>query len=218
MVRIESPAIVSSIVVTLSALTACSRSEAPPPNLWIWQFVEMPSKDGEWFEELESVLSLLDETETVSLSTRPEFCKALASSGDASSNSANLEYSELVGERFYDRYEYRGRRIKTSSLIALVEAATDLSRQLVNTGELESAASIADSLLLLGYQMSRNGENNVVAIVRLHVWSAALDCILATQQGADPRIRAQIDGAKELIRVELAQIRERKSGRLYYPF
>jgi len=178
----------------------------------------MPGEDGEWFEELESVISLLDEGGTVSLSTRPEFCKALARSGDTSANSAHLEYSTLVGERFYDRYEYRGRRIKTSSLITVAKAADGLSRELINTGELESVDSIADSLLLLGYQMSRNGENAAIASIRLNVWFRALDCILATKRGNDPSIRARIEVAKELIRVEWVQLRARNSDRLYHPF
>ena len=208
--------VLASLVIILSAFTACSRSD--PPELWIWQFVEIPSEDGEWFEELSSVLSLLDAEGTVPPSIHREFCEALARLGNTSSNSAQLKHFRILGDKFFDRYEYHGREIKTSSLVTLVKAANSLSHQFIETGDLESADSLANSLLLLGYQMCRNGENIVVANLRLTVWRWGLDCVLATQRGHDPNTRTQVENAKERIRVEFAQIRERDSGRLYYPF
>ena len=202
------------------APAACSRSNDPPPDLWVWQFVEMPSEDNDFFEALPAVLKFVDNEGNVPPESRLEFCNALHHVTNASRNSGQLKYTKfpMTSDRFWNHYESGGQTIEAGRLLDLTKAAKRISQSLIDTGDLDAAASLAQSLLLLGYQMSRNGEAGLVAAIRCATWGTALDTLLIAGHEQGPQVREHIEKTREALRAECAETRGRDPNRIYYPF
>jgi hypothetical protein len=160
----------------------------------------------------------VDEEGSVSSSAKPIFCEALTRLGDVSENGAQLKAHWLAGEKFFDRYEDDGRTITTRQVITLGKAAHTLAQQLLEAEDQEAAKSLANSLLLVGYQLSRNGENNVVATLRVALWQDALELMKASGDADTPSTRSAIEEAEHQMQLERIGIRERDPDRLFYPF
>ena len=199
---------------------ACSDSNGLPSDHWVWQFVDPPSDDRDFFEELPTVLVFVDHEGNVSPGAQIEFSNALHRITSASRNSGEPKRTVLriTGDRFWHHYESGGQTVEVARLIDVVKAAANVSQNLIEGGDVDRAESLAESLLLFGYQVSRNGEGSLIASVRHASWATALDRLLVLGPGDDPQFRQYIERAQQARRAEMVEIKDRDSNRLYYPF
>jgi len=205
----------------LIVVCACDARTGPdnPSHAWIWLHAVRPIADDDAADAFLELLALSGGR--CDAANHPEIIKSLTRIARAERNSIVLVPIKLPLEnRRYFRIKVRDTQVSPEQMTAVREciksiaAGSSGSERELTGGRGTSRGDLARCLLILGWQLSRNGEDKVQALNRLWLWDQAVDLLFLEH----PERRDELESQRTLLRQEAEQVKSMETGTLWEPF
>lgn len=205
------------LAVTVAFLIGCG-DHSSAQNEWIWRFADRPTKPLDAFPYLLAADRLVA-NETSTADTSAFVLASITTAVDCAKFSGRPNRFNVGGETFSDRLVSGNDELTFKGLTALVDLLMSTANARIEEDRYDDAAEVARNLLVLSYFITRNGEDKVLATLRVSMWWRALEVLrtIATAQGQDELLPALEAQQRKLDAVN-AEVRDRNPNRLYYPF
>ncbi|MCH8344298.1 MAG: hypothetical protein IH983_09935 [Planctomycetes bacterium] len=202
-------------------LYSCRSRDQRSDTLWIWKYATPPSGDCDAFTHLAAAAGTLDADGQIAARYEATFEGALVSLAGCRHFSGTLDRTspDQFGNIYSTGLVSENELVEHGALFDVARAARLLCEEMLDSNSVAIARDIARSILVFGYQISRNGEDYLLAPTRLAVWQIGVDALIsiAIHEG-NSDIRQELEAKQVELREELEKVRQRDSNKVYFPF
>jgi len=217
------PARALALAVLLAGSSCTSKRSEPPAAYthWVWTFVDTPTSDDDGFVHLQKAVMFINAPAGGGPASRPEQAIdeiIIAGNCERFSGRPRQFVLQPVGEVFFDRLAGDTGEIMYEDLQdAIVSIMVFADEQLMDSNP-EAAVEVVESVVAVTQQMGRNGEDNLLALIRQAAWKRGFELMQVGYGalGKDDAAR-RIEPVFGRIDRERDEIRQRESNRLYRP-
>jgi len=200
------------VLLGTAVLCGCSKEDNESDShdrLWIWNYASQPSADNDAaLAFLDFVTFAKDECPEDQWQKAIELLRRIAMAKESSVQV--LVLSQPVTDDNLFQWTFSGREVESPAIKMTGECITRVVDKCNSECDAESMEALAEILLLVGYQLSRNGEDPAMAVLRMTLWRMAIDLLLAAQEEPD----AELLEIRECLRLALRKMPDWENAEL----